>query len=67
MGRKKWVDCDYCGEEILEKDATYVEGRPYCKKCQRDAERFIDTEGYDGDYDGDDYGDDEDDDDYDDD
>lgn len=57
MGRKRHVECAYCGDEILEKDAVYVEGRPYCKKCQSEAEKFIDIEGYDGDFDGDDYGD----------
>jgi RNA polymerase-binding transcription factor DksA len=46
MGKKndKWVKCYYCGEEIPKKEATYLEGRPYCQKCYSEAETYVDLE-----------------------
>ncbi len=61
----EWIVCQYCSNEILDKDATYVEGRPYCNKCYSEAEILTDLEVTEDDDDDDD--DDEDDEDEDDD
>lgn len=36
------VKCDYCGEKIKKSEATYVEGRLYCKECVSEAEIYSD-------------------------
>jgi hypothetical protein len=60
---KKYVKCAYCGDKVLEKEATYVEGRPYCYECYTEAEAMAAVnDGYDEDEDeeyDDDYYDDE--------
>jgi hypothetical protein len=33
-----YVYCENCEEEILQEDAIYVGGKPYCKNCYRDAQ-----------------------------
>ncbi|MFW9999569.1 MAG: hypothetical protein ACFE9Q_06800 [Candidatus Hodarchaeota archaeon] len=35
-----YVYCENCEKEILQDKAIYVGGRPYCKKCYRDAEEY---------------------------
>lgn len=39
---EEYVNCAYCGDEISEDEAIYVEGRPYCEECYTEAEAFID-------------------------
>ncbi len=48
MGKK----CENCGEEILRKEALFLNGRPYCKDCYGEAEENY--QGFDEDYDEDD-------------
>ena len=35
-----YVYCINCEKEILQDNAIYVGGKPYCKKCYRDAEEY---------------------------
>ena len=69
-----YVYCENCEKEILQDNAIYVGGKPYCKNCYRDAEEYETIDVYneekeeeddDNDDDDDDDDDDEDDDDYD--
>ena len=67
MGKSKdedYVKCNTCEEEILEDDAIYVRGTPYCEKHYRKAEEYG---TYEEDYEEHDDDDDDDDDDGDDD
>ncbi len=34
--------CKYCGREIEEEEAIYVEGEPYCSDCYSEAEFYSD-------------------------
>ncbi|MHA1724034.1 MAG: LIM domain-containing protein [Promethearchaeota archaeon] len=36
------VTCMYCGREIKEEEAIYVEGEPYCPDCYSEAEIHAD-------------------------
>ncbi len=56
------VYCKNCEKEILQKNAIYVGGKPYCKKCYRDAEEYEIIEDAEEDDDDDDDDDEEDDD-----
>jgi len=51
--KKKTLTCNYCGKEIEKKEATYVEGRPYCEDCVSEAETYIDDDDDDNDDDDD--------------
>ncbi|TFG29597.1 MAG: hypothetical protein EU532_02840 [Promethearchaeota archaeon] len=44
MGKDKILKCMFCGKEIRKKDATYVEGRPYCEDCYTEAETMADVD-----------------------
>lgn len=57
------VYCENCEKEMRKKKAVYVGGRPYCKKCYRDAEEYEIIEDAEEDDDDDDWDDDDDDDD----
>jgi hypothetical protein len=63
MVKDNLIKCDYCGKEIFDEDAIYVEGRPYCKECHREAEIHADVEDRYESQDGEDYDEDDDDDD----
>ncbi len=42
-----YVKCHTCKTEILDEDAIYVEGKPYCEDCYQEAEIWADTgEGF---------------------
>ncbi|UCC18665.1 MAG: hypothetical protein JSV62_11220 [Promethearchaeota archaeon] len=62
-----YVYCTSCEKEIHQGDAIYVGGRPYCKKCYRDAEEYETIDVYNDEEDEDEEDDDEDEDDDDDD
>ena len=44
MGKNKNLKCMFCGREISRKEATYVEGRPYCEDCYTEAETMADVD-----------------------
>jgi hypothetical protein len=44
MGKNKNLKCAFCGKEISKKEATYVEGRPYCDDCYTEAEAMADVD-----------------------
>jgi formylmethanofuran dehydrogenase subunit E len=58
-----YVYCKNCEKEILQENAIYVGGKPYCKKCYRDAEAYETIDVYNEEEDEDDEFDDDDDDD----
>ncbi|MFW9900102.1 MAG: hypothetical protein ACFFDY_02300, partial [Candidatus Thorarchaeota archaeon] len=45
------VYCENCEKKMRKKVAIYVGGRPYCKKCYRDAEEYETIDVYEDDYD----------------
>lgn len=59
-----YVYCTNCEKEILEEKAIFVGGRPYCKKCYRDAEEYETIDVYNEEEDDNEEDDEEDDDDY---
>jgi len=54
----KYIECQFCGEEVHISEITYVEGLPYCEDCVTEGEIYADTdvmddeddEDYDEDY-----------------
>jgi hypothetical protein len=40
MGNEDYVICENCEIELLQENAHYVGGRPYCDNCYREAEEY---------------------------